>query len=261
MGRNNRSIRIGEEKVNNQGNLMRIIEYIDRDNVIVQFQDEHKAEVHTNYQLFLKGNVKNPYYPSVYGVGIIGNKYPVSINRIKTKEYAAWSHMIGRCFDKKTKDKHPTYQNVSCCDEWLNYENFYEWLHSQSNFNKWYNGKQWSLDKDILNKGNKVYSPENCCLISKSVNSLFTKSNTKRGSLPIGVTKKGNGYIAQCENPINNKRGHIGSYLTPEDAFYSGYKSHKEDIIKQVAQIEYNKGNITKECYEAMLNYQVEITD
>lgn len=37
--------------------------------------------------------------------------------------------------------------------------------------------------------------------------------------------------------------------------------SDKEDIIKRVAQIEYNKGNITKSCYDAMLNYEVEITD
>lgn len=64
-----------------------------------------------------------------------------------------------------------------------------------------------------------------------------------------------------CENPIHNKRRHVGSYLTPEDAFYSGYKPHKEDLIKQVAQIEHDKGNITKKCYEAMMNYQVEIED
>lgn len=261
LRKNNKNIRLGEEKLNNQGCLMKIIEYIDKNNVIIQFQDKYKAEVHTNYQLFSKGIIKNPYYPSVYTVGIIGNKYPVSINCIKTKEYATWSHMLERCFDKKIKDKYPTYQNISCCNEWLYYENFYEWLHSQENFDKWYNGKRWSLDKDIIIKGNKVYSPETCCLVPQNVNSLFTKSSTMRGNFPIGVIRRGNRYIAQCENPIHNKRRHVGSYLTPEDAFYSGYKPHKEDLIKQVAQIEHDKGNITKKCYDAMMNYQVEIED
>jgi uncharacterized membrane protein len=32
-------------------------------------------------------------------------------------------------------------------------------------------------------------------------------------------------------------------------------------MIKQIAKEEYNKGNITKQCYEAMINYEVEITD
>ena len=36
---------------------------------------------------------------------------------------------------------------------------------------------------------------------------------------------------------------------------------NKEDLIKQVAEIEYAKGNITKQCYNAMMNYEVEITD
>ena len=50
-------------------------------------------------------------------------------------------------------------------------------------------------------------------------------------------------------------------YPTPEDAFYLGYKPYKEKYIQKVAQEEYELGNITKVCYEAMMNYQVEITD
>lgn len=39
------------------------------------------------------------------------------------------------------------------------------------------------------------------------------------------------------------------------------YKKHKEEIIKQVAEIGYKSGNITKQCYDAMMAYEVEITD
>ena len=36
---------------------------------------------------------------------------------------------------------------------------------------------------------------------------------------------------------------------------------YKEKVIKRVAQEEYDAGNITKRCYESMMNYEVEITD
>ena len=52
----------------------------------------------------------------------------------------------------------------------------------------------------------------------------------------------------------------MGYYSTPEKAF-EVYKAYKENIIKQVAEIEYKNGNITKDTYEAMMNYEVEITD
>lgn len=143
----------------------------------------------------------------------------------------------------------------------MNYESFCDWLHSQSNFDKWKNGSRWALDKDILNKGNKIYSPENCCLIPQNVNCLFLKREAERGKYPIGVRYTNNGFIAVCRNPFLDKSEELGSYYTPENAFYFGYKPYKEKIIKQVAQVEYDKGNITEKCYEAMMKYEVEITD
>lgn len=252
---------LGEEKLNNQGCPMKIIEYNNASDITVEFQDEFKYRIKTIYGNFKSGSVKNPYCPSLYGVGILGAKYQARINGKFMREYYTWAHMIERCFDKKLKTKQPAYENITCCKEWLNYENFYEWLHSQPNFNKWYNGKRWALDKDILNKGNKVYSPENCCLIPQSVNCLFLKREALRGKYPIGVTYKNKGFVACCNNSIIGRREELGSYSTPENAFYFGYKPYKEKIIKQVAQIEYESGNITEECYKAMMEYQVEITD
>lgn len=253
--------RLYEEKYNNQGCLMRIVECDNGTNIIVEFQDEHKVKVHTNYNNFLRGLVKNPYYPSVYGVGIIGIKYPVSINSIRTKEYCVWHSLTKRCYDPKTREKQPTYQNVSICEEWLLFENFCDWLRSQPNFDKWLNGSRWALDKDILIKRNKVYSPDTCCLVPQNVNCLFLKREAQRGKYPIGVRYREDGFMAVCRNPFLDKAEEIGLYSTPENAFYQGYKPYKEDIIKRVAQIEYDNENITKECYEAMTNYIVEIDD
>lgn len=252
-----------EEKISNQGCLMRIVEYNNNQDITVEFQDKHKARVKTQYCNFDKGSVKNPYYPVVYGVGVAGNKYKtVDENSKSIKEYAIWYHILQRCFDEKYLKKHPAYRGVGVCEEWLYFPNFYEWLHSQPNFDKWYNNKRWAVDKDILVKGNKIYSPENCCIIPQNVNCLFLKRESERGEYPIGVRYKDkDGFIASCHNPFTNKNEKIGSYSTPEKAFYLGYKPYKENIIKKVAQIEYDDGNITEQCYQAMMNYEVEITD
>lgn len=253
--------RVGESKYNNQGCLMEIVEDNGSSNIIVEFKDEYNTRVSTQYCNFKSGSIKNPYYPSVYGIGITGNKYPRSINCKITREYDTWIHMLQRSFDNKCKERQPSYDVVSCCEEWLNYETFYEWLHGQPNFDKWYSGKRWAVDKDILNKRNKVYSPENCCLIPQNVNCLFLKREAQRGKYPIGVSHRKDGFLASCHNPFTNRREELGYYSTPEKAFYLGYKPYKENIIKQVAQIEFDKGNITKECYESMMNYEVEIDD
>lgn len=239
---------------------MKIIEYSNYMDIVIEFQDKYKARIKTQYSHFLSGEIKNPYYKSVFGIGMIGNKYPKSIDGKITKEYNTWNGMLRRCFDAKCKNNHPTYQNAICCDEWLLYENFYEWLHKQENFEKWISLDKGGIDKDIIVKGNKVYSPNTCCLVPISVNNLFIKSDASRNKLPIGVSKRENVFLSRCNNPITNQRDYLGTYKTSEEAFLV-YKQHKENLIKQVAEIEYNKGNIIKQCYDAMMNYKVEITD
>lgn len=257
--------RIGLEKLNKQGCLMRLVEYNNSHDIVIEFIDDYHAKIHTKYDNFKKGNARNPYAPTVYNRGISGSKYKTHINRIPTKEYQSWRNIMQRCFDDKYKSEHPAYQDVTCCDEWLLYENFYEWAHNQENFEKWFRGDRWAVDKDILVKGNKVYSSDTCCLVPIYLNTLFVKNNVRRGDLPIGVTYKKDMEIYRATiSMIKNKRPYqltTGRYPTPEDAFYLGYKPYKEKYIKKIAQEEYELGNITKKCYEAMMNYQVEITD
>ena len=50
------------------------------------------------------------------------------------------------------------------------------------------NGRLYHLDKDILVKGNKVYSPETCCFVPQEINSLLVTSVRSRGDQPIGVS-------------------------------------------------------------------------
>lgn len=252
---------LNEERLNQNGCPMKIVEYIDNRNIVVEFQDEYKARAKTSYGNFKRGIVRNPYYPTVYGVGISGNKYPIVESGRPAKEYGTWRSILGRCFDEDVKKKQPTYKDVTCCEEWLNYENFYEWLHNQPNFTKWYNNDRWAVDKDIFIKRNKLYSPETCCLVPQNVNCLFLKREAERGEHPIGVRyRDGYGFIASCHNPFTNKKEELGCHSTPEKAF-TVYKVYKEDLIRKVAQIEFDVGNITEQCYQAMMEYEVEIDD
>ena len=249
-----------EEKYNNQGCLMKIVEYNKASDIVVEFQDKYKYKARTIYGNFKSGSIRNPYHPSIYGFGITGCKYPTKVNGVSTKEYNAWIDMLKRCLMEKTKDKQPSYKNVECCKDWLNFEIFCDWLHSQPNFDKWKNGYRWAIDKDILFKKNKTYSPNTCCLVPQNVNCLFLKREAERGIYPIGVRYTNEGFLAVCRNPFLDKSVELGYYSTPEKAF-NAYKIYKENLIKQVAQIEYDKRNITEECYKAMMNYVVEITD
>jgi len=264
-------IRLNTWKENNKGEMMRVIEYNNNMDVTVEFQDKYKSHVHTNWGAFIKGKVRNPMRKSVFNVGIVGDMYPAYMNYKKEKEYTIWTGMLERCFSNKFKEKQPTYQDVMCCEEWLYYPNFYEWLHAQENFEKLLNGLDsdkgsWALDKDILVKGNKIYSSETCCIVPHKINALFVKNNANRGNFPIGVyyKKEMDKYEAKVSKFDKNQRNYymsIGTYPTPEDAFYLGYKPYKEKYIQQIAQEEFNKGNITKKCYDAMMKYEVEITD
>lgn len=254
-----KSERLNQQTTTNQGYTVKCICYNMARDIIVEFQDKYKAKVHTSWQKFQDGGILNPYHPKQHG-GIKGDKYPSMINGVFVKEYTLWENMIRRCVDIKEKEKYPTYKDVTCCDEWLLYENFYDWLHKQPNFDKWLNDK-FTLDKDILIKGNKIYSPETCCLVPENVNKLFIKHGNARGKYPIGVVyhKASNSFVAQAHDGAG-KQVHLGCYDTPEQAFLA-YKKYKENIIKQVAREEYSKGNITKQCYNAMMSYEVEITD
>lgn len=239
---------------------MKIVEYNNCNDIVVEFQDEYKCKVHTAYGNFMRKCVKNPYAKSVYGVGMIGTKYPMSSNGKNTKEYDLWKNMLRRSFSEKEKNRAPCYKEATCCEEWFLFENFYEWLHSQENFNKLYNGRRWAVDKDILIKGNKLYSPDMCCLVPQNVNCLLLKREALRGDLPLGVKRTGNKFEAMCGNPFTGKTEHLGKFETPEEAFYV-YKSCRENYIKQVAEVEYNNGNIIRSCYEALMNYSIKIDD
>ena len=129
--------------------------------------------------------IKSPYSPSVYNKGYLGEgKYKTKVNGNRTKEYEIWKGVLRRCFSEKEKERNQAYMDITCCEEWLNFQSFAKWYND--NFYQ-IEGQRMELDKDILVKNNKIYSPSTCVFVPKRINLLFIKGDTRREYLPIGV--------------------------------------------------------------------------
>ena len=232
----------------------KIVKYNDAHNVEIQFLKTGFKVVATLGNI-RKGYVKDLYSPSVFGVGVVGTKYPSEVNRVKTKEYVLWTHMLQRCYSDFHKKKYPTYIDCAVSENFNYYEYFYDWCQNQIGFDN----EGWHLDKDLLVKGNKVYSENSCVFIPSEINTLLTKRTASRGEHLIGVcwSKTHKAFKAQVSKN-KGKSEHLGYFKTELEAF-NAYKKAKEDFIKE--QANKWKDKIDERAYEALMNYTVEITD
>lgn len=248
--------RTKEEGFNNFGSKMIISRFNSTRDMDVYFPEFNWTFKKATYDNFKMGRIKCPYEKRFYNKGYLGEgKYKVSENRQITKAYHLWIDMLERCYDEQHRYRRQAYADASVCNEWLNFQNFAEWF--ENNYYEIENEKM-CLDKDILIKRNRVYSPNSCIFVPERINILFVKNDKSRGDYPIGVCydRKSNKFRSRC-NTLD-KRIHLGFFETPEKAFQV-YKEFKEYYIKQVAD-EY-KQKIPNKLYIAMINYKVEITD
>jgi hypothetical protein len=163
----------------------------------------------------------------ICGVGLNDADYVTQINEYSYKNgkrkqkkvwtcpfYRKWTDMINRGYSIKLKLKHPTYKECSVCEEWLIFSNFKAWMEKQDWEDK-------HLDKDLLSRGNKVYSPDKCCFISKEINTFLLESDGSRGLFPIGVQKTNTEgkFRADCRNPFTKSGEYIGRYNSVAAAY------------------------------------------
>ena len=252
--------RTGEEGFNSFGSKMIIKEYRNNRDIDVYFPEYNWTFKHARYSNFKKGEIKCPYEPRYFGKGYLGEgKYKVSENRKLKKEYKIWHSMLTRCYDPKLHEKRSTYKDCKVEDYLLNFQHMATWI--DDNYYE-IPGEKMCLDKDILCKGNKVYSRDTCIFVPERINTLFTKRDNSRGNDPIGVSDLPSGtYRVFCNNGYG-KSVYLGVYLTKEEAFQV-YKQYKEKVIKEV--IDSYEGIIPEPYYSrlktAMYNYEVEIDD
>lgn len=150
--------------------------------------------LHTGYERDVmskevkNGAVKDLMYPSIAGVGYIGEGYFKTRHDHKL-HYQTWLDMIKRCYKPKDDMTAKTYRGVTVCEEWHNYQNFAKWF--DENYIEGF-----KLDKDFKVLGNKVYSPTTCVFLPAEINSFLT-GGLKRG---IHFCKSKKKWVAQCQN-------------------------------------------------------------
>lgn len=156
----------------------------------VQFLETGYEVVHKASRINL-GTIKDPYFPSVYGKGFVGEgDYPSRIKDVNGKSYPSplrviWAAMIRRCYDPQFHIKYPTYSECEVCEEWLNFQSFCSSIQTLPGYNLWKSAsvgeldEVYELDKDARITGNKLYSPSTCSFITKLENTLLARKNTR----------------------------------------------------------------------------------
>ena len=236
--------KIGMMKPNSFGTNMKIIEVVSWQKVIIQFQDKYKYEKEIFFHNFNRGTVKNPYDPIIQGrgyLGVGGYKSRDERNKI-TNQYNAWSNML-RCYSEKHRYLFEAYPACEICDEWCDFQVFAKWF--DENF---YNiDGRLHVDKDVLVRNNKIYSPETCLLLPQRINMIFmekTKSTDK--DLPNAIWRG----VKEFKVAYNGKS--LGVFKTLDDAI-AAHDTAKRQHIKQVAE-EY-KNKISEKVYKALLDW------
>lgn len=251
---NNFFHQVGEEHEHPIYGKYKITKILKGKKAIIEFE-KTKYSCECSINNIINHRVKDVKWPIICGIGYIGRSKDYINKRKKSYAYTCWANMIRRCYDEKIQCKRPTYSQCTVCDEWHCFIEFEKW------FNKNYI-QDWCLDKDILFKGNKIYSPATCCFVPNEINSLFTKNQRHRGNTPIGVMYcKPQRRFKECYRAVickGNTKVHLGCFKTAEEAF-NAYKVAKEEWIKDIANKW--KDKLDPRVYAAMCNYQVEMTD
>ena len=168
--------------------------------------------------------------------------------------------MLQRCYSNTDvcgafKKKNPTYEGCRVSENFKSYEYFYEWCHNQIGFGEC----GFQLDKDLLVKGNKVYSENTSVFIPSEINTVLIKSTASRGKHLIGVcwSKKSKAFVAMVSRSKSGSE-YLGLFNTEIEAF-NAYKQTKENYIKELA----NKwrDEIDERAYNALMSYEVNIND
>ena len=247
-GQLNPSIKEGDKFINKQGAEFYVKRYTSAANIVVEFMSPVCYSVKTSMGNIRKGHIHNKYLPTVAGVGILGD-FKVDV---KSKMYSTWVGMLKRVYTPRTELEVINYGDCSVQKEWLNIENFSEWFNVQNLENNW------ELDKDLLIKGNRVYSESTCIFLPQEINSFLTSRHNHRGAYPIGVTyhSRLNKWQAGCN--FDGKSNYLGVFSDPKSAF-NCYKNYKESCAKMLA-VKW-EGIIDKSGVEALRTYTVNIVD
>lgn len=245
------SVRAGDLFTGNDGVDAVVTNYINSLNVVIKHFDDYGSISVVTAANLRNGKFKSLYSPTVQNIGYIGvGEYSPYQDGERSKAYALWVGMIKRCYAASNHIRNPSYKGCTVHEDWHNFQNFAEWLDNHECYDV-----NHQLDKDIISKGNKVYSSENCTLVPQEINKLLITRAAKRGEYLIGVSlvKSTGKFVAQMS--ANGSVERIGLFSTEIDA-HRAYVIAKEAYVK-VRAMEY-KDRIEPRVFEALMNWSYE---
>lgn len=183
-------------------------------------------------------------FPLVCGVGISDADY---VLQRKEKQpngsfkltwmcpyYDRWVSMLQRAYSERFHKEQSKYRDCSVCEDWKTFSVFRTWMETQN-----WEGRE--LDKDILKRGNRTYSPETCVFVHSIVN-CFIIEQSKRATtttlIGAGFNKRTGKFTSRCQNPFTGEREWLGTYATELDA-HLAWKRRKHELACELADSNY----------------------
>lgn len=176
------------------------------------------------------GNIKDPYYPSIFNVACCGQAIGTIDGKHSTREYTLWYSMIARCYNPNcTEYKYYGAIGVIVCVKWLCFEYFLQDLPLIPGYELWKNStipREYQLEKDYnqLNSDDcKIYSLETCFFATqynnKMIKSLSNASNYSSKYIGVNRVEYENKNVSyESYIWVNNKKISLGYYKIEEAA-------------------------------------------
>lgn len=248
------SVKVGDVGSNNKGLQYEVVKYVTRFEVYVRFAKTNNIQKTTTMSI-KEGYVRDCMSPSVAGVGFLGRSVSNKLSRLERTLYSLWRGMIYRCYDERSlsRAKNESYNYCKVHKDWHNFSNFYKWasLHYKEGL---------ELDKDLLIKGNKVYSEDTCVFLTPRLNKIMLNNSKGRGTTPLGSSFEADTQSYRVRYSAEGKDKHVGRFDCPIEAF-NAYKEVKEKHIQAMATEDYNLGLISEVVYKALLKFKINEND
>lgn len=242
---------IGKRFESNKGDWCTVLEYINANKVVIKFDGYEHYEKTVSAKALKEGSFRNNYRPTIQGLGLgyMGDGiYSWNGDENVQKAYQVFVGMFSRCYDPYTQSKQTAYIGCSVDPRFYDFQVFAKFYVENP-----FCGLGYHLDKDLLIRGNRVYSPEACTLLPPEVNSALASTPESESGLPLGVNKIDNGYVARL-NKTGQGREYLGYYKTADEA-HNVYVKAKEDYIHSLAEKWH--GKIEERAYQALKSWTV----
>jgi hypothetical protein len=220
------TIFVGDTLPSNQYGDFVVIAYKNAHEIYVRFLNTGSV-VKTKSSHIKSGLVKDRYAPTLYGIGVIGDKHPTMLDGKPHPVYVKWAGMFERCYGGNDSTESYRRNCVTVAEDFHSYEKFYEFFTNLPNSDK----THWNLDKDL--KGGSEYSPETVCLLPPEINMALVCITKRNSSGLPGVRRSGEKFTARIM--LANDERHIGTFATQEEAYHA-YRVAKNKWVIELTE-------------------------